>query len=71
MKICRYDAGHITKRADTPIYGKNPSKNLLFWNRQATKLGMQHRGLMSIIICSNDDTEVTLTYFMARSNFVI
>ena len=26
MKICRHDAGHMTKMAATPIYGKNPSK---------------------------------------------
>ena len=31
---------------------------------------MKHRGLMPIIVCINDDPGVTLTYFMARSNFV-
>ena len=30
MKIHKHDAGHMTKMAATPIYGKNPS----------TKLGM-------------------------------
>ena len=35
------------------------------------KLGMYHRGFQPIIVCSNDDPWVTLTYFMARSNFVI
>ena len=34
------------------------------------KLGMYHRGLQPIIVCSNDDTRVTLTYFMAWSNLV-
>ena len=29
-----------------------------------------HRGLLSIIVCSNDDHEVTLTYVTAKSNFV-
>ena len=31
---------------------------------------MQHRGLQPIIVYSNDDTGVTLTYFTARSNLV-
>ena len=34
------------------------------------KLGMQHWGLQPIIVCSNDDPGVTLTYFTARSNLV-
>ena len=34
------------------------------------KLGMWHWGLQPIIVCSNDDPGVTLTYFMARSNLV-
>ena len=32
------------------------------------KLGMQHRVLKYYEICSNDDPELTLTYFMTRSN---
>ena len=32
------------------------------------KLGMYHRGLQPIIVCSNDDVRVTLTFFTARSN---
>ena len=31
---------------------------------------MQYRGLQLIIVCSNDDPGVTLTYFTARSNLV-
>ena len=31
---------------------------------------MLHRGLQPIIVCSNDDPRVTLTYFTARSNLV-
>ena len=31
---------------------------------------MEHRGLQLIIVCSNDDLGVTLTYFTARSNLV-
>ena len=32
---------------------------------------MQHQGLLPIIVCSNDDPGVTLTYFTAKSNLVI
>ena len=33
-------------------------------------LGMHHRVLEFYQVCSNDDPELTLTYFMARSNLV-
>ena len=70
MKICEHDPGHMTKMAATPIYGKNPSK--IFFSRTTgpifTKLGMQHLGLLPIIVYVNDDPGVTLTYFTARSN---
>ena len=62
----------MTKMAATPIYGKNPSK--IFFSGTgglfSTKLGMLHQGLQPIIVCSNDDPGVTLTYFTARSNLV-
>ena len=62
----------MTKMAATPIYGKNPSK--IFFSRTggliSTKLGMYHRGLLHIIVCSNDEAGVTLTYFTTRSNLV-
>ena len=32
---------------------------------------MYNPGLQPIIVCSNDDPAVTLTYFTARSNLVI
>ena len=32
---------------------------------------MWHLGLQPIIVCSNDDPQVTLTYFTARSNLII
>ena len=65
MKIYWHDAGHMTKMAATPIYGKNPSKIFLSETGGliSTKLGI-------VIICSNDDPGLTLTYFMARSNLV-
>ena len=31
---------------------------------------MYHWGLLLIIVCSNDDLGLTLTYFTTRSNFV-
>ena len=73
MQIYRYGAGHMTKMAAVPIYGKKPSK--IFFSGtgrpiSTKKLGMKHRGLLPIIICSNNDTGVSLTYFTARSNFV-
>ena len=34
-------------------------------------LGMQYRGLKLYKVYINDDPELTLTYFMARSNLVI
>ena len=49
-----------------------PIKNLLR-NQRADfhvtwYLGMYYPGLQPVIVCSNDDPEVTLTYFTARSN---
>ena len=71
-KVCSWHLGHMTKIAAMPIYGKNPSK--IFFSRTGgpifTKLGMKHRGLQPIIVCSNDDPGVTLTYFKARSKLV-
>ena len=42
MKICWYDAGHMTKMAAMPIYGKNPSIIFFSWTRGpiSMKLGM-------------------------------
>ena len=34
------------------------------------KLGMQHQGLKLYKVYINDDPGLTLTYFMARSNWV-
>ena len=34
------------------------------------KLGMQNRVLEYYQVCSNDDPELTLTYYTARSNLV-
>ena len=48
-------------------------KNLLLQNRQADfhETWYVALGLLPIIVCINDDPGVTsMTYFMARSNFV-
>ena len=72
MKIYLHDAGHMTKMAAMPIYSKNPSKIFFpgIGGPISTKLGMYHWGLQPIIVCSNDDPGVTLTYFTARLNLV-
>ena len=60
--------GHMTKMAETPIYGKDPSKIFSATGRSiSTKLGIKHRGLLFIIFYTNDNSGVTLTYFKARS----
>ena len=42
MKICKHDAGHMTKMAAMPIYGKNYSKIFVSRTRGpiSMKLGM-------------------------------
>ena len=61
----------MTKMVAMSIYGKNTSKIFTGTGRWiSTKLGMYHRGLLLIIVCSNDDPGVTLTCFTARSNLV-
>ena len=47
-------------------------RKLLLRNRQADfhETWYVHRGLQPIIVCSNDDPRVTLTYFTAMSNLV-
>ena len=58
--------------AATLLYGKNLSN---FFSGTggliSTKLGIYHWGLQLIIVCSNYDPGVTLTYFTARSNLII
>ena len=72
MKVCINGLGHMTKMAAMPIYGINLSKS--FFPRPGEpifmKHGMQHWGLQPIIVCTNDDPGVTLTYLTARSNLI-
>ena len=73
MKICLHDDGHMTKVAAMAIYGKTlPTSSLLLWNRQVDLYETWYVAslLLPIIVCSNDDPGVTLTYFTAKSNSV-
>ena len=70
-KVCSNGPGHMTKMAAMPIYVKNIKKIFSGTKRPMTlKVGMQHRVLKYYQVCSNDDPELTLTYFTARSNLV-
>ena len=59
--------------AAMPIYGKNLRK--IFFSRthrpMILKLGMQHRGIKLYKVYINDDPGLTLTYFTARSNWLV
>ena len=62
----------MTKMAVMLIHGKNPSNIFSGTGGPiSAKFGMQYQGLLPVIVCSNDDPGVTLTYFTARSNLVI
>ena len=71
MKIQQHNAGHITKTAAMPIYGKSTLKIFFPGNtgQILVKLCMKHQRPKPFIICANYDPELTLTYFKARSNF--
>ena len=65
--------GYMTKVAANAIYGQNPSKIFFSETKWAMtlKLGMQHWGLRSCQVCSNDDPWLTFTCFTSRSSSVI
>ena len=62
--------GHMTKMAAMPYMVKTLKKSSGTKRPMTLKLGMQHRVLEYYQVCSNDDPELTLTYFTARSNLV-
>ena len=71
-KIYTNCTGHMTKMATMPIYGKNPL-NIFFSGTKrpmALGLGMYHWGCGPHQICTTDESRLTLTYFMARSNLI-
>ena len=72
MKVYSWDLDHMTKVAASPIYGKNHSKiSSTTGGPISMKIFIKHWGLQPIIVCSNDDPRMTLTYFTARSIFEI
>ena len=69
MKIYWHDDGHITKMATMPIYGKKKLQKIFLSGTGgliSTKLGMLHRWLLPIIVCSNDDPGVDLDLFYGK-----
>ena len=73
MKVYINGLGHMTKMAAMPICCKKTSKS--FFSRARSpivlKLGMYHWGFKLYKVYINDDPGLTLTYFTARSNWVI
>ena len=60
----------MTKMAAMPIYGKNPLKIFFSGTGKLISMKLGMSDLKPIIVCSNDDPGVTLTYFTAMSNLV-
>ena len=60
----------MTKMTAMPIYGKNFKKIFFSGTKKlmTLKLVMQHWVLEYYQVYSDDDSGLTLTYFMARSN---
>ena len=57
-------AGHMTKMAVMPIYGKNPKQILLLQNPKVDDLETWYAALGAGVLsqdCSNDDPGLTLT----------
>ena len=67
MVIYQDNAGHMTKMASMPIYGKTLDQEQ--HGLILMKICMKHQRSKPYIFCSNCNLWVTLTYFMARSNF--
>ena len=63
--------GHMTKKASMPIYGKN-SLNIFPGTKRplALGLGMLHWGCGPYQVDTNDESRLTLSYFMAWSNLI-
>ena len=58
--------------AITPIYGKNYLNIFPSGTKTPMALGltMWHWGCGPYQVCTNDESRLTLTYFMARSNLI-
>ena len=71
MKIHQHFAGHMSKMAAMPIYGKNTLK-IFFPGTTGPilmRLSMKRQRPKPFIICANYDPGLTLTYFTAWSKF--
>ena len=69
MKIHQHNAGHMTKMAAMPIYGKNTLK-IFFPGTTGPilmKLCMKYQRPKPLIFCSNYYPGLTFTCFTARS----
>ena len=65
--------GHMTKTATTPIYTKNPFNIFFSGTKRPIALGngiYQFLGMWALPGCSNAQSRLTLTLFMARSNLI-
>ena len=66
---------HMTKMVAMPIFSKKKQPLQIFFSRTGSpmilKLGMQHWRLTLYKIYINNDPELTLINFMARSNLVV
>ena len=62
-KVCLRDLGNMVKIDSMPIYGKNPSKISGTSRPISTKTLYVACGLLPIIVCSNYDHGLNLTYF--------
>ena len=69
MKVCINGQGHMTKMAAMAINSKNPLKIFFSSTRRPMilKLGMKHQAMELFKVYINNDTGMTLTFFMARS----
>ena len=68
VKIYTNWSGNLTKMALTPVYGNNPL-NI----QKANGLGTWYVALGMTgpyKVCTNDESRLTLTYFMARSTLI-
>ena len=72
MKIPQVFAGHMTKMAAMPIYGKNTLKTFFPGTtvQILIHLCMKHQRLKLFIVCADYGLGLTVTYFTARSKFV-
>ena len=71
-KIYTNCSGHMTEMATTPTFGKNSLNIFYYGTKRSMALGldMHHLGCGPYKVCTNGESRLTLTYFMARSNLI-